>query len=51
MSSFKPGFVLLVLTQVSDLNFEHGHIKFLKTYILFNSLTFFIWIVWQKIYL
>ena len=30
MSSFKPGFVLLVLTQVSDLNFEHGNIKFLK---------------------
>ena len=30
MSSFKPGFVLLVLTQVSDLNFEHGIIKFLK---------------------
>ena len=34
MSSFKPGFVLLVLTQVSDFNFEHGNIKFLNLYFI-----------------
>lgn len=38
MSSFKPGFVLLVLTQVSDLNFEHGNIKFYLTVSHLNSL-------------